>query len=232
MAAKHASKVLFRGAYHFLRPGIDAKTQADAFLAAIGATETKKADQLPPGLDIEWSNKRIIPDTPAFKACPADRRTQSDDGHFYCDMWYTKSAGEIVKLANEWIDHVSKATGRPVIIYTNPTAWWNAVMGTAGDSLSRTQAIWTSRYTGRGPAYNPKWTKEGGSPEWKMAPLPHGASYPTAKYTTAHFWQFSENGLLSAKAFTCAGKLESRSMDMNWLPVSAADFRTLFGVAQ
>ncbi|MGY3591494.1 GH25 family lysozyme M1 (1,4-beta-N-acetylmuramidase) [Bradyrhizobium sp. USDA 4341] len=232
MASRHAAKSMFRGAYHFLRPDIDAKTQAKAFLTAIEATNGKRPDQLPPALDIEWSNKRIIRGTPAYESCPANRRTRNDRGNYYCDMWYTKSADQIVALAREWIELVSSATGRPVILYTNPIAWWNPVLGNTGDLLTRTQAIWTSRYTGSGPTYDPRWTKQGGSPEWKMAPLPHGASYPSGKYTTAHFWQFSENGALTTDAFACGGKLENRSMDMNWLPINKADYELLFGVGK
>jgi GH25 family lysozyme M1 (1,4-beta-N-acetylmuramidase) len=231
MAPKHASKSMFRGAYHFLRPGVDAKAQAETFLASIGAVDGKKPEQLPPVLDIEWSSKRVIPDTSPFKACPVSRRTRNSNGDYYCDMWYTKSADEIVVLAKEWIDLVSKATGRSVVIYTNPTAWWNPVIGNAGNLLSHSQAIWMSRYTGGGPTYNPKWTKEGGSPEWKMPPLPDGASYPVGKYTTAHFWQFLDNGLLPTKAFTCNGKLAGRSIDMNWVPVNTTDYQALFGVS-
>ncbi len=230
MAPRHAAKSMFRGAYHFLRPSIDAKTQAKAFLTAIGATNGQRPDQLPPALDIEWSNKRISPGTPAYENCPANRRTRNDRGNYYCDMWYTKSPGEIVQLAKEWISLVSAATGRSVVIYTNPTAWWNPVMGSVGDGLAKANAIWTSRYTGAGPAYDPRWTKQGGSPQWRMAPLPHGASYPTAKYTIGHFWQFSENGTLP-EVFTCNGKPETRSMDMNWLPINKADYEVVFGVS-
>ena len=231
LESRHAAKTLFRGAFHFLRPGVDAKKQADAFLSAIGAVNGKKPAQLPPILDIEWSSKIIQPGTPEFNACPQDRRThQADPDRWLCDTWYTMSASQIAAMARTWIDRVESATGRPVIVYTNPIAWWNPVMGAAGDDLMKRQAVVTSRYTTNGPAYDPNWTHIGGSPTWKMPPLPHGASYPEGSYTTAHSWQFTDKGVLASTLFTCAGKPEVRGMDMNWVPVSGAAYLTLFGV--
>lgn len=171
---KHASKVFFRGAYHFLRPGVDANAQANAFLKAIGATEGRRPAQLPPALDIEWSNKRIFPGTKEFNECPVARRTKNDEGKYFCDMWYRVNPSDIASMAKTWIDRVEAATGRPVIVYTNPTAWWNVVMTPAEDRLLSTRGVWTSRYTSVGPLYDQKWTAEGGSPKWKMAPLPRG----------------------------------------------------------
>ena len=69
----HRTKKIFRGAYHFLRPTVDADVQADTFLRAIGAVDGKKPLQLPPVLDIEWSNKRVLPGTVEFMRCPASK---------------------------------------------------------------------------------------------------------------------------------------------------------------
>jgi GH25 family lysozyme M1 (1,4-beta-N-acetylmuramidase) len=236
MAPKHAAKTLFRGAFHFLRPGVDAKTQADTFLNAIGATNGNKPQQLPPVVDMEWATKRVS----SANACPADRQTRDDNGNIYCDMWFTKTAAEIVAIATDFISRVSTATGRPVIIYTNANAWWKPVLGSTGDTLAQTQAIWTSRYPGGGPNYVSAWGNDQHEKDWNMAPLPHGASYPTppAPYKPAHFWQFSENGVMSQdgispiKPFTCQGAKVSRTMDMNWVPVTTQDYQTLFGVGQ
>jgi GH25 family lysozyme M1 (1,4-beta-N-acetylmuramidase) len=221
---KHASNSLLRGAYHFLRPGVDADKQADAFLLAIGATNGQIPAQLSPVLDIEWSNKRIIPGTPEFLACPASRRTQNDTGKYYCDMWYVMTATRIAELAKKWIDRVEKATKLPVTIYTNPIAWWNAVMTENENYLLKRRPVWTSRYTSSGPQYDRAWGAQGGSALWKMAPLPRGASYPEGKYTIPHFWQFTEIGYLPSNFLTCGGKSARRSLDMNFIPVSGKEF--------
>ncbi|WP_128932102.1 GH25 family lysozyme [Bradyrhizobium zhanjiangense] len=230
LESRHASGKLFRGAFHFLRPGVDPRLQADVFLRAVGAVDGKKPDQLPPALDIEWSNKQILPGTEDFNKCPENRRTQSDQGRHYCDMWYTMQPQDIAAMAKEWIDRVETATGRKVVIYTNPKAWWNPVMDRHGDALLTSRAVWTSRYTSSGPKYNPNWTAEGGSREWKMAPLPRGASYPQNDYTMPHLWQFTESGRLLSNVFTCAGRSEQRDLDMSWVPISGPKFLSVFGV--
>jgi GH25 family lysozyme M1 (1,4-beta-N-acetylmuramidase) len=153
---KHASNLLFRGAYHFLRPGVDPEKQANTFLRAIGAIDGRKPAQLPPVLDIEWSNKRVKPGTREFKACPKNRLVKNDKGIYYCDMWFRVSSAGIAAMAKEWIDKVERGTGRPVIIYTNPTGWWNPVMEDSGEELMKKQAVWTSRYTSAGPQYDSK----------------------------------------------------------------------------
>jgi GH25 family lysozyme M1 (1,4-beta-N-acetylmuramidase) len=223
----HADKTLYRGAYHFLRPSVDATAQASAFLQAIGATGGRKPAQLSPVLDIEWASKQINPGTDEFNACPVPRRTKNDKGDYYCDMWYKLDASAIAALIKTWIDQVEAATGLPVTIYTNPTGWWNAVMGAAGSVLLTKRAVWTSRYTSAGPVYDTSWTGQNGSPKWKMAPLPNGASYPTASYDIANFWQFSESAILPANIFTCAGNSTRRAVDMNWIPVDSDHYRTL-----
>jgi GH25 family lysozyme M1 (1,4-beta-N-acetylmuramidase) len=224
LKAKHETKVMFRGAFHFLRPGVDPDKQADAFLHAVGAINGQKPAQLSPVLDIEWSNKRIMPGTPEFLACPASRRTQNDQGKYFCDMWYTVPSVTIAAMAKKWIDRVEQATGLPVTIYTNPTAWWNAVMAPSDDVLLKNRPVWTSRYTSAGPQYDPRWTAQNGSPKWKMAPLPRGASYPSERYSVPHFWQFSESGLLSANFLTCKSSLKQKSVDMNFIPVSENNY--------
>jgi hypothetical protein len=97
---KHTSKVLFRGAFHFFRPGIDAEKQADAFLRAIGAVDGKKPRQLPPVLDVEWSSKLVVPGTAEFNACPTDRVSHDKErDRWLCDMWYTVSREKIAEMA-------------------------------------------------------------------------------------------------------------------------------------
>jgi GH25 family lysozyme M1 (1,4-beta-N-acetylmuramidase) len=226
----HASKVLFRGAYHFLRPGVSADQQAQVFLQAIGAVNGQKPLQLPPILDVEWSSKRVVPGTAAFAQCPKDRIVQTDRG-YYCDMWYQMSAAQIASMAKQWIEKVQKETGLAVIIYTNPTGWWNPVMNEDGNELMKTNAVWTSRYTANGPQYDAHWQKEGGSPKWRMAPIPRGASYPKDEYNVPYVWQFTENGSLPTEVFVCDGQLRRRSLDLNWVPVAQPQFQTLFGVA-
>lgn len=216
---KHETKVLFRGAFHFFRPGVDADKQADTFLKAVGAINGQKPAQLSPVLDIEWSNKKIQPSTPEFLACPTARRTQNDQGQYFCDMWYTVPSATIAAMATKWIERVEQATGMPVTIYTNPVAWWNPVMG-GQQPILRNRAIWTSRYTSAGPQYDPRWTALNGNPKWKMAPLPKGSSYPVDRYSIPHFWQFTESGLTSSNFLTCSGSLRSKSLDMNFIPVS------------
>ncbi len=229
LKAKHEAKVLFRGAYHFLRPGVDADKQADAFLRAVGALNGQKPAQLAPVLDIEWSNKRIMPGTPEYLACPETRRTKNDQGKFFCDMWYQVPSSAIAALAQKWIDRVERA------IYTNPTAWWNPVLKADGNGLlSNKRAVWTSRYTGPGPKFDSSWARPGqnGSSDWKMAPLPAGASYPQypGRYFPSHFWQFTEAGFLDTNFLTCSGRSVRKSVDMNFIPLSENNYPVPFSL--
>ena len=96
-----------------------------------------------------------------------------------------------MRCAQQWIDIVEARTGHEVAIYTNQS-WWDSVIGNAGKPLAKDQPIWISRYPGGGPAHLPSWTAKGGSPKWKMPPLPIGAGYPATTYTVGHFWQFGE----------------------------------------
>jgi GH25 family lysozyme M1 (1,4-beta-N-acetylmuramidase) len=225
----HNNGVLYRGAFHFLEPGVDAATQAQNFLDAIGAANGQKPKQLPPSLDIEWTNTPITPGTPEFNACPSDRKAHSNE-HWRCDMWYKMTAAEIATLAKQWIEIVERATGRPVVIYTNVTAWWNDYMGVAGEELAKHHAMWLSRYTDEGPKYKDEWASQNGSARWHMPPLPRGAIYPTDQYSVAHFWQFTETAHIPPAPYTCRGEKETKESELNWLPVSGHAFVTLFGV--
>lgn len=227
--AMHQAGTLLRGAYHFFRPGIDAKVQADVFLRAIGAVNGHKPAQLLPVLDIEWSNKKIDPGSQEFRECPITRRTKTDDGRYFCDMWHKVAASTIASMAMSWINLVEAATGRRVLIYTNPTAWWNVVMSPKESYLIEERGVWTSRYTIDGPTYNPNWTSEGGSPHWKMAPLPRGASYPVDSYSIPHLWQFTETGYLDEQVLICDGHPSNKKIDMDWAPLSDRQFKSLFG---
>lgn len=228
LAPHHREKRLLRGAYHFLRPGRDPESQAETFLAAIGSTSSRS--QLPPVLDIEWSNKRV--DGEELKTCPPSRRITIDKGDsrtHYCDMWHTTPPSEIVSMAKRWIERVEAATGQRVIIYTNPTGWWNVVMSSAeAGSLLADRAVWTSRYTARGPEYNSAWDRQGGSSKWKMAPIPRGAKFPIEEYNVPHIWQFTETGYLPSPVLYCAGEAQKRYMDVNWIPVSELELAKLF----
>lgn len=216
----HTSRKLFRGAYHFLRPGLSAMEQAQTFLQAIGATTGQPPLQLQPVLDIEWSNRRIVPGTTEFGSCPASRRTKTEGGTYYCDMWYTMSSAEIAAAAAEWIRIVEERTHLTVAIYTNPSAWWDRVISPADDGLLKGRPVWTSRYTNAGPSYVSAWTAQNGSAKWKMAPLPRGASYAQDAYTIPHFWQFTEAGHVADVDFVCRGHSEHRAVDLNWIPLS------------
>lgn len=227
----HAKRILLRGAYHFLRPGIDAQVQADAFLAQIGAVNGKKPAQLPPVLDIEWANKLMEEGTPEFDACPANRREKRDNGKYACDMWYGTSAEQIAAVAKKWIELVEAATGRPVIIYTNTGGWWNDIMGQTGKDLAKRQPIWLSAYKPSGPIYDPRWTNQNGSSKWKMPPLPIGTSYSQDSYNVAHIWQFTETGYLPHNVYTCGGESKLQKMELNWIPVAGTQFRKVFGVS-
>jgi GH25 family lysozyme M1 (1,4-beta-N-acetylmuramidase) len=225
----HEAKTLFRGAFHFLRPGVDPDRQADAFLRAVGALNGQKPAQLSPVLDIEWSNRLIKPDTPEDKECLGRWRTRNDKGDQICDMWYAVPSATIAAMAKRWIDRVEQATGLQVTIYTNPTAWWNPVMSANGDAiLSNNRPVWTSRYTGPGPQYDRRWGALNGSSDWKMAPLPRGASYPRnpppARYYPAHFWQFTESGFLESNFLTCDRRSVRKAVDINFIPVGENNY--------
>ena len=121
----HASKTLFRGAYHFLLPNDDLSTdatkQANAFLTSIGAVGGNKPVQLPPIVDIEPTKTPIKPGTAEYDKC--QRRTTDDDGkQHYCDMWYKMKPKDIVTLALDWANKVKQATGLEVMVYSGEFA--------------------------------------------------------------------------------------------------------------
>ena len=227
LEASHQSKSIFRGAMHFLVPGVDAKKQADKFLRTIGATDGNKPKQMLPMLDIEWTNTPVSEGTQRFDAC--QRKEQNNDGTWICDEWYQMGSKEIAALATEWIDLVESATGQQVIIYTNVVNWWDKFVGRDGKDLVGKQPFWMSNYTNL--KYADRWTKTGGSQRWKMPPLPMTGSYPDDSYSKAHVWQFTDSGIVQPNLFTCSGKSISKQTDMNWVPVTGAEFENLFGVA-
>ncbi len=60
LKSKHEAKILFRGAFHFLRPGVSAETQARAFLATAVTIYGKKLPRLPPVADEQLSAHLIF----------------------------------------------------------------------------------------------------------------------------------------------------------------------------
>jgi hypothetical protein len=194
----------------------------------IGATDGRRPAEPPPALDVEWSNKQVFPGTSDFEMCPKDRLVRDQRARYFCDMWYSMSSKEIVHLVTEWIDDVSKATGQSVVIYTNATAWWNPIVGQDGVDLMKQRPVWNSRYTGAGPVYNPMWTAAGGSPKWKMPPLPLGGAFPVDKFDVGHFWQFSESAEPPRNFLTCEGKSTDRVLDMDWVPVGEEEYQRVF----
>jgi GH25 family lysozyme M1 (1,4-beta-N-acetylmuramidase) len=225
----HEDRTIYRGAYHFLRPGVSAEKQAAAFLKAVGAVNGEKPLQLPPVLDVEWASKRMAVGSDAYDNCPRNRRTQSGDVAI-CDMWYTKQPAEIVAMAKKWIEIVEAATGRPVAIYTNAGAWWDEVLGETGKDLAKSQPFWLSRYTQNGPKYMKAWTSKGGSPKWGMPPLPNSIEYPQEAYEKGHFWQFSEEARVPNRVYTCNGTRVSKPMELNFIPAKGSVFRKAFGI--
>ena len=104
LEGEHTSRRIFRGAYHFLRPGVDTKTQASTFLQSIGATGGRKPAQLSPALDVERSNKRVFPGSTEFEMCPKNRLIKDKKDRYFCDMWYTMSSKEIIGLIDNRVD--------------------------------------------------------------------------------------------------------------------------------
>ena len=228
LLAEHKGERLYRGAYHFLRPHVSVREQAETFLRVIGAGSGRKPTQLSPVLDVEWAWQDYEPGAAAEAACPTAAR---DRDRPRCDMWHTKSAHEIADMASDWIDIVERALDGPqVIIYTNQS-WWNKRLAVAGREMARDQPIWISRYHApdQGPRYEPSWDAQGGSSKWQMPPLPLGAQYPAKAYTVPHFWQFAEAARIDAAAYTCRGKSTAKDAELNWLPVAGEAFEKLFG---
>jgi len=225
---EHKGERIYRGAYHFLRPGSSAKEQAATFLQAVGAVGGRRPSQIAPVLDIEWAWEKYTPGSAEDRACPAGAR--DDGGRHRCNMWHTKTAQQIVDLAADWIDIVEAATDRQVTIYTNQR-WWDENIGRAGAELTRDQPIWISRYFKHpsGPKFDPGWEADGGSSKWRMPPLPHGAKYPTRAYTTPHFWQFAESARVAEAVYVCQGAATAKDAELNWVPAKGPDLDELFG---
>ena len=228
------SKALLRGAYHFLRPNTDAATQANVFLKAIVAVDGKRPTQLAPVLDMEWADVNMDQGKPQheeYKNCTHQKPRKDKHGKvigYDCDTWaeYNMSGREIAALAGEWIKRVEGATGLRVTIYTH-AKWWHDVMKMEGTDLLTNRAIWISYPSSQkgGPSYD-GWN---GGPKWKMPPFPGGLVY-TNPYSLAHFWQFSSVGGLKPFPLTCNGKPTTKILDLNWTPVSGAEFERLFDV--
>jgi GH25 family lysozyme M1 (1,4-beta-N-acetylmuramidase) len=233
LQAEHEAGRIYRGAYHFLRFKDDVNDQAAAFLKAIGATNGVQPQQLSPALDMEPIPSGVIQaGSELDRACPQNRRGENSEGQPVCDMWYTIPAAQIVKMAETWISVVEHATGLPVTIYTTQS-WWNEAIGDAGDdTLLKKRPIWIARYTDdnkkRGPAYVSSWN--GSGQKWGMPPLPGAASYPAAAYTDPNFWQWTEESRISTP-FPC-NQENGGDTDLNWVPLTGENFRTIFGVNQ
>jgi GH25 family lysozyme M1 (1,4-beta-N-acetylmuramidase) len=234
LAPLHAAKTLLRGAYHFLLPteGLDtnASSQAENFLATIGATEGNKPIGLPPMLDIEPTHTPVTPGTAEYDKC--QRRTK-DGSSYYCDMWYKmKNQQDIATLALNWVNAVKEATGQDVIIYSSPGAWAQ-VIGTTGRQLLEGRAIWIARYpSDGGPDKDSRWPTGSWNATWNMPTLFGGASYPSAVYNVPDLWQFSETGRLEENPITCHGQSDpfAGQLDLNYIPVRDALFETVFGI--
>lgn len=130
------------GAYHFLTID-DPGKQAANFLAQIG-----KAGELSlvPSLDLEWDVG------PMTANCPSDAVIVLASGSKRCDRWSRLKSAEILAKAGAWVAAVSKATGRPVSLYTN-AAWWNARVGRAVlPSALGASMIWVADYSKSGLA--------------------------------------------------------------------------------
>jgi lysozyme len=130
------------GAYHFLTIE-DADAQAANFLKQIG-----KAGELAllPSLDLEWNLG------PMTAACPADAVVTISAKTKNCDKWSTLKSADIVAKVKAWTAAVTKATGRPVSLYTN-AAWWNARIGRkVSPSSLGLSVIWIADYSKNGLA--------------------------------------------------------------------------------
>jgi Glycosyl hydrolases family 25 len=241
LASLHASKTLFRGAYHFLYPNFlvianstpkdtDASVQAKTFWQNIGVVPGQKPAQLAPIIDMEPTKTRVDPNSADWADCPQDSR-EIDNGKNYCDMWYKMEKQDIATFAQDWIGKVEQATSQHVTIYTNAN-WWQSRLGPSGDALLKNRAIWISRYPQSGrPDYVSSWTGQGGNPTLGMPPLPSMISYPSP-YNTADFWQFAASGTLSSDPFTCSNPSDDPkgNLDFSFVPISGTQFETVFGV--
>jgi lysozyme len=88
---------VFRGPYHFLTAGADGKKQADWFLSLMDRAGGLKADDMPPGVDLEWDVYRNTGKT---------------------DHWNDKGDQYIIDTALGCLDRIKEKTGRTPILYT------------------------------------------------------------------------------------------------------------------
>jgi|HubBroStandDraft_6_1064221.scaffolds.fasta_scaffold248015_2 GH25 family lysozyme M1 (1,4-beta-N-acetylmuramidase) len=226
LAPLHASKTLFRGAYHFLMPlnpdGTgDAASQANAFLKSVGAGGSDKLAALAPVLDIESTHTPITQGTDAYNNCKR-REQDSDTKAYYCDRWSEMTKQKIVALAQAWIAAVEPVTKQKVTLYTND-GWWNDdnIMGTSGMPLSSGRPIWIANYPTSGmPQYDNA---------ANLPPLPNNVTYPNP-YNKPSFWQFTQSGSLSSDPFSCSSDDPQGSLDFSYVPLPEAQFEAVFGV--
>jgi lysozyme len=99
---KHAGQLnggqkVFRSPYHFLTAAADGKKQADWFLSLLSKAGGLKADDMSPGVDLEWD---VYPST----------------GNL--DHWNDKGAQYIIDTALGCLDRIKEQTGRTPILYT------------------------------------------------------------------------------------------------------------------
>ena len=130
------------GGYHFLTTDGDVGKQADNFVSQLN-----KAGELSllPSLDLEWDLG------PMTDKCPSDAVVILQSGK-RCDKWSTMSSAEILAKASAWVAAVSKATGRPVLLYTSG-AWWTARVGKAVlPSALGAKEVWVADYSKSGLA--------------------------------------------------------------------------------
>jgi lysozyme len=101
LGALDRSRAVYRGAYHFLVPGIDGKEQADRFLAYINLHGGLRNDDLPPCVDLEMTS-------------------ESHDG------WQVYDPDSIVDVTLAWLKRIEEKTGRKPMVYTLKS-WWSSV---------------------------------------------------------------------------------------------------------
>lgn len=238
----HASKQLFRGAYHFLMPnadeGSDATAQAQAFLGAIGAVNGKMPIELPPIVDIEPTNTPVTKDSVHYNSCKQAGYLKHDSrsDRYTCDDWYTyistNKRQNIVALAQSFASAVKAATDQDTIVYSGLGAWSEVMGGNANlyRPLLTGRAVWMSRYTVDGSNQKQSgWGTADWNAQWNMPVMFGGASYPMGPaYNVPDFWQFAQYGRMSRNPSSCADL--QGNMDLNYIPVRDTQFETVFGI--
>jgi lysozyme len=105
---------LRRGAYHFFQPGDDPAAQADHFLRTV----VLAAGDLPPVLDIETAQESAAGSVEA--------------------------AQQLVKDVAVWLNRVSGATKRPIVVYTT-AGFWDALPTVSLEPWSQFP-LWVAEY--------------------------------------------------------------------------------------